>query len=77
MTPPPQQSGGPVHWSQVSRLLVLRMDNIGDVILLAPGLRALRETLPGAEITLMASPAGRQAAPLLPWVDERSAACAS
>lgn len=54
----------------IQRVLVVRLDNIGDVVLLGPSLRALRETLPQASITLLTSPAGRQAAPLLPWVDE-------
>ncbi|MBK8904991.1 MAG: glycosyltransferase family 9 protein [Anaerolineaceae bacterium] len=52
------------------RLLVIRLDNIGDVVLLSPSLRALRQALPQASITLMASPAGSQVAPLLPWVDD-------
>jgi ADP-heptose:LPS heptosyltransferase len=57
-------------WRDVRRLLVVRLDNIGDVVLLGPSLRALRQTLPQAAITLLASPAGSQVAPLLPWVDD-------
>lgn len=57
-------------WSEFRRLLVLRMDNIGDVILLGPALRALHERSPHTEITLLASPAGALAAPLLPWIDD-------
>lgn len=52
------------------RILAVRLDNIGDVVMLGPALRALRQALPDSEITLMASPAGSQAAPLLPWVDK-------
>jgi ADP-heptose:LPS heptosyltransferase len=48
----------------------MRLDNIGDVVMTGPVLRALKENLPGASITLMASPGGKEAAPLLPWVDE-------
>lgn len=48
----------------------MRMDNVGDVVLAGPTLRALREWLPGGRITLMTSPAGSQAAPLLPWIDD-------
>jgi ADP-heptose:LPS heptosyltransferase len=51
-------------------VLVARPDNIGDVVMLGPALRALQAALPGAHLTLMASPAGAQAAPLLPWIDE-------
>ncbi|QIN80905.1 glycosyltransferase family 9 protein [Rubrobacter marinus] len=35
-----------------------------------PALRALKENLPGSHLTLMASPGGSLAAPLLPWVDD-------
>ncbi|RPI24064.1 MAG: glycosyltransferase family 9 protein, partial [Acidobacteria bacterium] len=59
-----------VDLSSVRRILVMRLDNIGDVIMLGPALRALRQNLPSAELVLMASPAGAQAAPLLPWLDD-------
>src|SRR5690606_33420431 len=62
--------GKVVDWDAVQRLLVMRTDNIGDVLLAGPALRALRERLPSAHVTLLASPAGSQAAPLLPWIDE-------
>jgi ADP-heptose:LPS heptosyltransferase len=43
---------------------------VGDVVLLAPALGALLDAVhPEARITLLASPAGTQAAPLLPWLD--------
>jgi ADP-heptose:LPS heptosyltransferase len=48
----------------------MRLDNIGDVIMTGPALRAIKETLPHIHVTFMASPAGAQAAPLLPWVDD-------
>jgi len=51
------------------RVLVMRLDTIGDVVMLGPALRTLREQLPGAEITLMTSSEGSEAAYLLPWVD--------
>ena len=58
------------EWSSVHRILVMRLDNIGDVIMTSPALRAIKENLPQAKITLMASPGGALTAPLLPWVDE-------
>jgi ADP-heptose:LPS heptosyltransferase len=58
------------NWWQVRNLLVIRLDNIGDVIMLSPALRSLKENLPQARITLLASPAGTTAAALLPEVDE-------
>jgi ADP-heptose:LPS heptosyltransferase len=53
-----------------SRILAIRLDNVGDLVLLSPALRALRSHLPTASITLMTSPAGSQAAPMLPWIDD-------
>ncbi len=57
-------------WAEARRILVMRLDNIGDVVMTSPVLRALKENLPASSITLMASPGGSEAAPLLPWVDE-------
>jgi len=48
----------------------MRLDNIGDVIMTSPALRSIKENLPEAKLTLMASPGGSSAASLLPWVDE-------
>lgn len=61
-------SGNP--WMRARRLLVVRADNIGDVVMTGPALRAIKRALPEVTVTLLASPAGAQAAPLLPWVDE-------
>lgn len=57
-------------WASVRNLLVMRLDNIGDVIMTSSTLRSLKETLPQVRLTLMASPSGSLAVPLLPWVDE-------
>lgn len=51
------------------RVLAVRLDNIGDVVMTGPALRALKTAWPQAELTLLASPAGGRVAPLLPWVD--------
>ena len=55
---------------EARRLLVVRLDNIGDVVMLGPALRALRAALPETHMTLLTSPAGAEIAPLLPWVDD-------
>ncbi len=57
-------------WAKAHNILVMRLDNIGDVIMTSPALRAIKENLPDSRLTLMASPGGAQAAALLPWVDE-------
>jgi ADP-heptose:LPS heptosyltransferase len=51
------------------RILAVRPDNLGDVVLLTPALRALRAAAPQAEIQLLASPAGAAVRPLLADVD--------
>lgn len=60
----------PDEVKQVSRILAVRMDNIGDVVMLSPALRAVRGSFPESRITLLASPAGCQVAEMLPWVDD-------
>nr|WP_278002814.1 glycosyltransferase family 9 protein [Nodosilinea sp. LEGE 06152] len=60
----------PPTWPATRNLLLLRPDNIGDVLMTAPALRAIKETQPETRVTLLASPAGSLAAAVLPWVDE-------
>lgn len=58
------------EWLRAKNILVVRLDNIGDVLMLGPAVRAVKETSPHARITLLASPAGATAVPLLPWIDD-------
>ncbi len=58
------------NWERARRILALRLDNLGDVVMTGPALRAIKENLPEAHLTLMVSPAGDGAARLLPWVDD-------
>lgn len=60
----------PDVWKDVRRILAIRLDNLGDVVMTGPALRTLRRTLPAAEITFMVTPVGSQIARLLPWVDD-------
>jgi hypothetical protein len=60
----------PDPWHGIDRLLCLRIDNMGDVLMTQPALRALRERFPGTTITLLTSRSGATIAPLLPEVDE-------
>jgi len=57
-------------WCDARRVLAVRLDNLGDVLMTTPALAALRESLPRASLTLLASPAGAALAPHLPMVDE-------
>ncbi|MFL5685543.1 MAG: glycosyltransferase family 9 protein [Chloroflexota bacterium] len=52
------------------RIVILRLDNAGDVMLAGPTIRALRAAHPDAHLTLVASPVGAEAAELLPWLDD-------
>ncbi|UBF26519.1 hypothetical protein K9N68_00455 [Kovacikia minuta CCNUW1] len=58
------------QWLSAQNILVIRLDNIGDVLMTSPALQAIKQNLPQSRLTLMASPGGSQAAELLPWVDE-------
>lgn len=62
-------AGPPIDWAGTRRLLVVRPDNLGDVLLAGPALTALRAAAPDARIDLLVSPAGAGAAALLPEVD--------
>ncbi|MBC8077037.1 MAG: glycosyltransferase family 9 protein, partial [Chloroflexales bacterium] len=57
-------------WLDAKNILAVRMDNLGDVVMVGPALRAVKESAPEARLTLLASPGGSAAAPLLPWVDD-------
>jgi lipopolysaccharide heptosyltransferase II len=56
-------------WRQVRRLLAVRLDNLGDLLMTTPALAALHESLPGVQLTLLGSPSALAAAPHLPMVD--------
>lgn len=58
------------QWANARNILVMRLDNIGDVLMTSPALRAIKQNLPEARVTLMASPGGAQAVSLLPWIDD-------
>jgi ADP-heptose:LPS heptosyltransferase len=57
-------------WSAVQRLLVVRLDNLGDVLVTTPAVHALRAALPAARITALVSPVGAQVARLNADIDE-------
>ncbi|HEY8976664.1 MAG TPA: glycosyltransferase family 9 protein [Burkholderiaceae bacterium] len=57
-------------WRGVRRLLAVRVDNLGDVLMTTPALAAAAETLPGVEITLLGGPGAGALAPHLPMVRE-------
>lgn len=60
---------GPATWAGARRILAVRLDNLGDVLMTTPALRALRESGPGRHITLLATPGGAAVAPYIPEID--------
>jgi ADP-heptose:LPS heptosyltransferase len=67
---PAALAGPPIDWAGLDRLLVVRPDNLGDVLLTGPAVAALRAVAPRARIDLLASPGGAAGARLLPEVDD-------
>jgi ADP-heptose:LPS heptosyltransferase len=57
-------------WAKLRRLLVVRLDNLGDVVMTGPALRAVKAEWPQIHLTLLANPGGAPGAALLPWVDD-------
>lgn len=53
----PSVSREPILHSLVRRLLVIRNDRIGDLVLTSPFLRELRRNFPSSHITLLVAPA--------------------
>ncbi len=59
-----------MSWDAATRVLVVRLDGMGDVLMTTPALRAVRQSRPGRHVTLLTSPAGAAVAALVPEVDE-------
>lgn len=64
MTPPT------TAWAAVRRVLCVRLDTLGDVLMTTPALRAVRERAAGCEVTLLTSPSGAAIAALVPVIDD-------
>jgi lipopolysaccharide heptosyltransferase II len=59
-----------LSWSTAQKILCIRLDAIGDVIMTTPAIRALKGNYPDRQITLMTSSSGAAIAPLIPEVDQ-------
>jgi lipopolysaccharide heptosyltransferase II len=57
------------RWRAAGKILCIRLDNMGDVLMSSPAIRALKETF-NAEITLLASKAGSEIAAHIPEIDD-------
>jgi lipopolysaccharide heptosyltransferase II len=58
------------NWNNRRNILCIRLDNMGDVLMSQPAMRALKQTVPGRKITLLTSSAGASIARFIPEVDE-------
>ena len=56
-------------WEHADKLLCVRLDSLGDVLMTTPAIRALKEGSPSRKLTLLTSPAGEAIAPLVPEID--------
>ena len=65
-----RQKGCRLNPEQLQRVLVIRLDGVGDVIMTTPLLRELRRLLPGAWITLVVKPALLNLVEQCPHVNE-------
>jgi lipopolysaccharide heptosyltransferase II len=57
-------------WRGVRRVLAVRLDNIGDLLMTTPALAAIHESAPGVHLTLLASASGTALAAHLPFIDD-------
>jgi lipopolysaccharide heptosyltransferase II len=57
-------------WHRARRILCVRLDSLGDVLMCTPAMRALRQAVPGRTLTLLSSASGAAALPFVPELDD-------
>jgi lipopolysaccharide heptosyltransferase II len=57
-------------WADARRILAVRLDAVGDVLMTTPAIRALKSSAPRRQVTLLTSAAGAAAAALVPEIDD-------
>lgn len=58
------------NWAEVQKLLAVRLDALGDVLMTTPALHAAKASNPARHVTLLTSAGGAEAARLVPDVDD-------
>jgi ADP-heptose:LPS heptosyltransferase len=58
------------RWRSAQRILAIRLDNLGDVLVTTPAVHAIKTSLPSCKLSILASPVGAQVARLNPDIDE-------
>jgi lipopolysaccharide heptosyltransferase II len=56
-------------WQKVKKILIIRLDNLGDVLMSTPAIKAVRKNLPSYEIVLLTSQVGAKIASLVPEIN--------
>lgn len=56
-------------WRDARNILVVRLDNLGDVLMTTPAIQAIKQTSPDARITLLSSRSGAAIARHVPALD--------
>ncbi len=51
-------------------ILAIRLDNMGDLLMTTPALRAIKESCPSAKLTLLGSTGGSKIAKFIPEIDD-------
>ncbi|MES2319485.1 MAG: glycosyltransferase family 9 protein [Pseudomonadota bacterium] len=56
-------------WDTAEKVLCVRLDALGDVLMCTPAMRAIKQSRPGRHVTLLSSGSGALAAPYIPELD--------
>lgn len=57
-------------WREAHRILCIRLDSLGDVIMTSPAMAAVKQSRPDRHVTLLTSSSGAQAGRLIPCIDQ-------
>lgn len=57
-------------WQQAQRILCVRLDTIGDVLMTTPAIRALKQSGDDRHVTLLTSSPGAKIVPLVPEIND-------
>ena len=58
------------RWGRAERVLAVRLDSMGDVLMTTPAIRAVKESRPTRNVTMLTSTAGADIARVVPEIDD-------
>jgi ADP-heptose:LPS heptosyltransferase len=59
-----------IEFADISKIVVIKLDHLGDVILSTPAIANIRDCFPDAHIALVVNPSSEQIARMIPYIDE-------